>query len=623
MIAFKDRPIQGKITWVIMVTTIVSLLIAGTTLLIFDIGDAQDKLGRELSSIGQIIAANSAAALEFDDPKAAEAILSALQQDKRITAAALFRETGESFAVFVRASDTEATVPTKLPAWGILRESGYLKLVLPVSVAGRTVGGLYLQATMSQIQESLREYAMVLSLAILFSSLGAYLLSFRLRNLISRPIIRLSETALSVAQRNDYTLRVEKEGNDEIGVLIDRFNEMLSQIRTQNSALKDSEHQLRLITDSLPVLISYIDRDQRFRFNNALYQEWFRTDRAVLFGRHFAEVVSTGTYDAISRYLTAALEGAPQTFETVVDFPDGVRRTVASSYVPDFSEDGTVRGIFALVTDISDRKKAETELKMLNELLEQRVAERTKALATSQEQLRHSERLASIGTLAAGIAHEINNPINSILLASQYALKYSNIADDKLKETFVNIADESKRCGRIIRNVLQFAKAEKTKKWAQDINEVVERAADLAKKYIRSNRLDIEMHLTRPLPLAEANSTEIEQVLVNLIENAAEASTMPVQVVLTTEVVDSRIRIRVKDNGPGIPEALQKHIFDPFYSTRREQGGTGLGLSIAHGIIMDHGGAMSVLSHSGTGTEFLIDLNIAEQAGEHGKSTGR
>ena len=296
---------------------------------------------------------------------------------------------------------------------------------------------------------------------------------------------------------------------------------------------------------------------------------------------------------------------------------------MVSSYVPDFSDDGSVRGVFSLVTDITDRKRAENELKLLNEMLEQRVKERTDALEQSQEQLRHSERLASIGTLAAGIAHEINNPINSILLASQYALRYSAITDEKLKETFTNISDESKRCGKIIKSVLQFAKAEKTKKWPHDINEVVRRASDLAKNYIRSNQLEVDLRLADQLPQAVLNPTEIEQVLVNLIENAAEAARGPVSVILATASLGSRIRISVRDTGPGIlPEQL-KHIFDPFFSTRREQGGTGLGLSIAHGIIADHGGSMTVQSTVGRGTEFVIELNIADQRESHAESTGR
>ena len=623
MKSFKDSPIQFKITCVIMFTTVVSLLIAGITLLLFDIRQAEEKLARELSSIAQIIAANSTAALEFDDPKAAERILNGLQKDKRIAAAGLYRENGDIFAAYTRENDLSAAIPAVPGQRGTSREGSYLKLVSPVSIGGRTVGTLYIQADVSQLAESLKEYAIILALAILFSSIGAYFISFHLRNLISRPILRLAETALAVAQRNDYSLRVTKEGNDEIGLLIDRFNEMLAQITTQNAALKENEDQLRLITDSVPVLISYVDREGRFRFNNALYQEWFQLSRADIFGKSLAEVAGPIAYESVRPHIEAALAGNPQTFETTIDLPNGMRRFVVSSYVPDFSDQGVVRGFFALVNDITDRKKSENELKTLNELLEQRVLERTQQLQQSQEQLRHSERLASIGTLAAGIAHEINNPINSILLASQYALRYSGVTDDKLRETFTSIADESKRCGKIIKNVLQFAKAEKTKKWPHDVNQVVKRAAELAKNYIRSNGLEVEMKLEEAVPNAMLNPTEIEQVLVNLIENASEASGGKVKVRLSTSRLSSGVRIEVSDNGPGIPEESVKHIFDPFYSTRRERGGTGLGLSIAHGIIADHGGTMTVQSVVGRGTQFYIDLIGGEERDHHGENPGR
>ncbi|MFN8389860.1 MAG: ATP-binding protein [Bdellovibrionota bacterium] len=610
--SFKDRSIQYKISWVIMFTTVTSLIIAGVVLLFFDIRDAERKLGRELSSIAQIVAANSVAALEFDDPKAGTSNLSALDRDRRVAAAALYRENGEVFATYLRGEEPSVKIPDRPQKNGVVYSEGYLKLFFPVTVSGRRVGTLFIQATASQIAERVQDYAAVLGLVILCSSFIAYLLSFRLRQLISRPIVKLAETALTVSRKNDYTLRAEKEGNDEIGLLIDRFNDMLGQIRTQNSALKESEHQLRLIADSLPVLISYVDTDERYRFNNAPYEQWFQISLSELHRKKVSEIGDSESYAAMAPHIQAALRGEPQRFEHVLRSSDGAEHFVRSSYIPDFSERGDVRGFFALLTDITDRKKAEDELKQLNEALEQRVLERTRALKESQEQLRHSERLASIGTLAAGIAHEINNPINSILLAAQYALRYSGAGDEKTRETFGTIKEEAQRCGKIIKSVLQFAKAEKTKKWPHDLNQVVRHAVDLAKNYIHADRLQVALDLSERIPPAVLNPTEIEQVIINLIKNATEAASGGVNVTIATSQVDDGLRITVTDDGPGISDEVLKHIFDPFYSTRRERGGTGLGLSIAHGIIADHGGSLSVNSMLGEGTEFVIDLRIAE-----------
>lgn len=275
-------------------------------------------------------------------------------------------------------------------------------------------------------------------------------------------------------------------------------------------------------------------------------------------------------------------------------------------------KDGTTKRLAGVCMDISDRKMVEEELAAHRERLEELVAERTEELRASYQRLRRSERLASLGTLAAGIAHEINNPVNAILLSAQYALEAGEACDVPLNDTLGGIIKEARRCGAIVKNVLRFAKEEKAPKSQAQLNDVVVRAATLARTYIQSPGLAIHAATDPGLPELMLNATQIEQVLINLIQNAVQAAGGTVRVELQTEAAADGVRLVVCDNGPGIPPERLLYVFDPFFSTRQNQGGTGLGLSIAHGIITDHNGTIDVRSEVGVGTTFIIQFPLDE-----------
>jgi hypothetical protein len=261
-----------------------------------------------------------------------------------------------------------------------------------------------------------------------------------------------------------------------------------------------------------------------------------------------------------------------------------------------------------LVEDITERKETEARLRTLNDTLERRVAERTEALRVSQENLLRSERLASLGTLAAGIAHEINNPLNAILMTAKYAQRKRTAAD--LDRVLSVICDEAVRGGKIVKGILKFAKQEEFTKTSVDVNEVVLHTRDLAKTYFKSGQVNIELQLASPSPLPRilGNSTGIEQVLVNLMSNAVEAANGQAAISIKTLANNEHVIIQVSDNGPGMSEDILRQVFDPFFSTKRQRGGTGLGLSICHGIVTEHGGSISASSAPGFGTTFTIEI---------------
>jgi PAS domain S-box-containing protein len=235
-------------------------------------------------------------------------------------------------------------------------------------------------------------------------------------------------------------------------------------------------------------------------------------------------------------------------------------------------------------------------------------------LRAAQEALRRSERLASVGTLATGIAHEVNNPLNSILLTARYALELKDEPDGGppvMEESLRTVISEAQRCGRIVKALLQFARHEKTGKWPADLNDAIRRGVDLARTYLPDCKAQFDCTLQDGLPPVEYNPTEMDQVLVNLLQNSVQAGQGHVHVSIRTGRHGDWVSLTVEDNGPGIPPEHLGRIFDPFYSTRFESGGTGLGLSVVHGIITDHGGTISVESRVGQGTAFQIHLPVS------------
>ena len=265
------------------------------------------------------------------------------------------------------------------------------------------------------------------------------------------------------------------------------------------------------------------------------------------------------------------------------------------------SEPHTLRGF---MIDITVRKHAEQDLARYRDKLEELVKERTAALESSHEELRRSERLASIGTLAAGIAHQINNPLGGILLAAQSA---QESADSRvaLASALGDIVSNTKRCGQIVRSVLRFARDGAIDKAPADLNAIVRSAAGQLSGPARECGAVIELALADALPPVTLNKTAIEEVIVNVLQNSLDAGGK--RIVLRTQSACDSARLTVRDDGRGVASEDQQHVFDPFFS-RRQGRGTGLGLSIAHGLVVEHGGSIDLESEPGGGTTVTVEL---------------
>jgi two-component system NtrC family sensor kinase len=247
-------------------------------------------------------------------------------------------------------------------------------------------------------------------------------------------------------------------------------------------------------------------------------------------------------------------------------------------------------------------------------------------LAEAQRQLLQSDKLSSIGRLAAGVAHEINNPLTGVLTYSSFLLKSAG-DNPELKEDLEVIVRETKRCREIVKGLLDFSRQSTSAMRPSPVNEIVRNACSIVEHQLAIQKIKIDMQLPEESPVANADMAQLEQVLVNLLVNAADAigeggGTITIDTGLATaaknrngrESPNGTVRIRVTDNGCGIPpEGLDK-VFEPFYSTKGMKG-TGLGLAIVWGIIEKHQGQLKMDSEVGRGTTVTVLLPVASRAG--------
>jgi len=261
---------------------------------------------------------------------------------------------------------------------------------------------------------------------------------------------------------------------------------------------------------------------------------------------------------------------------------------------------------------VMQRVRNEADLASYREHLEELVAERTRELELSRDRLRHSERLAAVGTLAAGIAHEINNPVGLILLSAERLLQTAENQEGDTTYTYLqDIVANAKRCGKIVKNVLHFAQRnDQADRWPDDINVVVRAAVELTRSYAANRGGAIELALQEDLPAVLLNPLELEQVVINLIRNGIESSVDAPQIVIGTELDGNVVRVTVRDFGPGIRDENRNRVFDPFFTTRQTEGGTGLGLSLAYGIVAGHGGTIDVKNAPNRGAVATVELPI-------------
>ncbi len=259
-------------------------------------------------------------------------------------------------------------------------------------------------------------------------------------------------------------------------------------------------------------------------------------------------------------------------------------------------------------------KAANEELIEWGKTLEKKVLERTRELTEVQASLVQSEKLASLGKLAAGIAHEINNPLGGILIYSHLLLEETKEASGQA-ETLKKIIKETSRCKNIVKGLLEFARPKEPEMAPTDLNEIINRALAIFERQVLFQNIKVEKDFS-DLPRIVADGSQLQQVFANIIINAAEAmdgnGVLAIKTLLDTKA--NSLRIEFRDTGHGIREEDMSRLFEPFFTTKEVGKGTGLGLAISYGIIQKHNGSIEVRSKVGQGSTFTVILPLNKEA---------
>ena len=395
--------------------------------------------------------------------------------------------------------------------------------------------------------------------------------------------------------------RVKDEDENVLGVIIAAID--ITKIKIAEDKLKRSEQRYRKLVENSPVCTKILDKNFNLTYMSDAGVAMLKIDDVnehynrpypfYFFPESFKSTMTEHIELSKTKKEVISLDG------TACDI-NGEEVSLHSIIVPIIDEAGEID--YMMVVSVNTTKRM--------------MAEKEKAVLESQ--IRKQQRLESIGTLASGVAHEINNPINGILNYGQIILD-SEVDDNNIKEYAGEIIHETQRVSEIVKNLLEFSRQNKEQHSYANIEDIINKTLSLIKTVMRHDQVALSLDIEKDIPKIKCRSQQIQQVIMNLVTNAKDAlnekypgydENKKINISCTKYNSDGRkwIKIIIEDYGTGVPKDSIDSIFDPFFTTKRMSEGTGLGLSISYGIVKEHHGEMTVESEVGEFTRFIVNL---------------
>jgi PAS domain S-box-containing protein len=432
--------------------------------------------------------------------------------------------------------------------------------------------------------------------------------------LIGMPVARMvpEETLDHVRRREDDALAGEPQRYESLVVRADGERRMVAvtaaplrdqgivtgivaslrdvtEERTKGAALARSEARYTRLVESASDAIFTLDRDGRFTAVNRSMERATGFERAALIGAPLSQVVDARDVAVAEQLLRQTFEGERGKGSVRYRAADGSVRQGAVITAPVF-EDGAISGALGIMRDVTD---------------DQRLA----------EQLLQQEKLAAVGQLVSGVAHELNNPLAGVMAFSELLLASDAVQDTEGRHALETIHHEAMRAAKIVSHLLTFARQRAAERTEADLNTIVTDTVALRRYALRAAQIELDVLLDPALPRTWADPFQLQQVVLNLLGNAEQALAEwdgARRITVWTRGDAERLVIGVSDTGPGVPPEQRDRIFNPFYTTKPVGQGTGLGLSISDGIVREHGGEIRVESQPGEGATFLVELPLAD-----------
>ncbi|CAN5185532.1 PAS domain-containing protein [soil metagenome] len=399
--------------------------------------------------------------------------------------------------------------------------------------------------------------------------------------------------------------------------------------------LARSEQELATITDALPVLISYVDRDHIYRFANSFYEAWIGRPREAIVGHHVRDVMGEAVYAARLPLIHRALAGEMVVEDATLPDKDGHHRASEVHYIPRVEADGAIQGFHVLVFDIEDRvrhaqdlarqvghrERAEAQLRLLNETLEARVIQEIDERRQTEAILAQSQKMETIGKLTGGVAHDFNNLLQ-VVSGNLQLLSKDVAGNEKAAARIANAMAGVSRGAKLAAQLLAFGRRQALEPKVVNVTRFVRGMDDMLRRAIGEG-IEIETVVGGGLWNTFIDPAQIENALLNLAINARDA--MDGQGKLTIELGNASlddaytrqhsevtpgqyVLLAVTDTGSGMSEEIIDKVFEPFFSTKSEGKGSGLGLSMVYGFVKQSGGHVKIYSEVGEGTTIKLYL---------------
>lgn len=603
---FKDSPIQKKLMTVILLTSGTVLLLTCSAYFAYEFITFRQTTVQQLSTLAEIIATNSTAALAFDSKEDADEILSAVRAEPHIVAAALYDKEGKIFSRFPE--NLPDSVFPAVPDSSLyqFRES-HLIGFQPVIQGTNHLGTLFLKSDMGAMNERLMLYSGIAVLVILISLLIAFLLSRTLQKQISIPILALAYTARAISDRHDYSVRARKFSEDELGLLTDAFNHMLARIQEQTIAISEGETRVRAIINSAMSAVIVIDAAGIIVDWNARAEKMFGWSREDAIGRELAELIIPPQFreahrKGIQHFLNTG-EGPVinQLLEMSALRSDGSEFPAEISISVMKTENKI--SFCGFVTDITERKQAEEEIRSFNLKLEQKVTERTQELAAANKELE---------AFSYSVSHDLRAPLRSIHgYMNIFSEEYGNTLDDEGKRLINTVLRNGQKMGQLIDDLLAFSQLGRKEltKSKVSIKDMVLSIWEEQKRTEKGRKIKF---ILNNIDEAFADQVTMRQVWTNFISNAIKYTKTKEEAIIEIGSEDrgNELVYYIKDNGAGFDMKYYDKLFGVFQRLHsfHEFEGTGVGLAIVQRVISKHGGKIWAEAEVNKGATFYFSL---------------
>lgn len=358
--------------------------------------------------------------------------------------------------------------------------------------------------------------------------------------------------------------------------------------RARTAALERSEARYTRLVESASDAIFTVDAEGRFTAMNRSLERAVGMTRAQLIGQPVSLVIDARDLAAAEGLLQATFHGQRGRGSMRYHASDGATRH-GSVITSPIIEGGVISGALGIMRDVTDDRRL-------------------------AEQLLQQEKLAAIGQLVSGVAHELNNPLAGVMAYTELLITSSLAAEEpETRQALETIRHEAMRASKIVSHLLTFARRQPSERVEVDLNGIVNDTLALRRYAIRTAQIELDVELDPALPRTWADPFQLQQVLLNLLTNAEQALSDWAgvrRIAVRTRREGDRLVIAVSDSGPGVPPEQRDRIFNPFFTTKPVGQGTGLGLSISDGIVREHGGRIRVESQGGEGATFVVEVPL-------------